>query len=553
MSLKNYNRFIESIRDELTPYQRRVVTSKWGNEYLNAETPDKNKKIPEGTWEISDEDAITVLNNYFKLDLSFVKEYIGSLDDNFIKVLKKSIINKNIKDKFDLNTLNLITIKSIFSNTFRLLNPKETEQDRKILRGSNDKPILDDDNKPQYVIKEKGEPVFTKNISNINTFIDSYNKSYPDNKIENKFTKDDFATLASFYQEGVKNFSIINNDKMYLTITSNPSDTLNMSASPFFTSCQDIYRDTGYEKDAISNVFDINTKVAFIFYKKPYYVNDKKVSDKTFICRTLVRDIKKEDKFYVDQAYPHRMQEILESLLYKYSGIVAIDYDESDDVKYDYEPDINYYSDRKYTPYLDTLNSSDVNKKVVIGKNTHTINLTGRLVMEINGGECRILDDNNVTKVNIDVYDFLNDNKSLKPIENILNKFKKLNTIQFSDYTFDYEISVSDMTYNKRLCLNKFEFKDNLFWDDLLSNNNINMFELISCDDKVNNNKMPDISKLKNLVEVGMLYTYRYLSPSLLELPKLKYLTISRNIIKYNKDMLNELKKKGVKITEIGL
>lgn len=553
MSLHKYNLFIESIKKDLTPLQQNIVKSKWGNRFLDYDAPEKTNLIKDGKYQLDDTDRENVLNKLFKTDITWIKNYLSTISDNFLQTLKKSIVDKKVKEQFQINSFKELTylqIKNLYGNNFRLLNPKETDSTKRILKDVNGKPILDDNKKIQYIIKEKGEPVFTNNLSNINSFIESWNKSY-DEKIESKFDNDNFTTLLSFFDEDtveLNDFNLLNDKPIYLYITSHPSDTLNMSASSFFTSCQDIYRDTGYEKSALSNVFDINSKIAFLIYDTPYYKQGKMISKFLPLCRSVLRvvefkdDNEKKDVF-IDKTYPYRMEDTLTEYLEKYANIESTT---ETRLIYKSEQDIDWYDDLA-SPYQDSLSSVD---RKVIGKNTKSLKWDYDLVDSIESKKTSIQSDNNVMKLIISIFDhdILDDTIDDKSITEL---FPKLKWLEWTGFNYAEDISdASQLVFKEKISINDSTIS-NLFWGE--ASKKLLGIELTNIKDTDNSLKMPDISEFTELIELNIFYTYRYLSDSILTLKNLKYLRISSNIEKYNKELLSTLKKNGIKITMIGL
>lgn len=561
MSLKNYHKFLESIKDDLTPLQTKLVKQKWGSKYLDYEEPTKNNLLPEGKWILSKEDRERVLNTVFKTDIEWIKTYLSSFSDKFITVLKQSILDSKLKSSFDIKSLTELDynkLEVLYGNNFRTLSPKETESDRKILKDDKGKPILGEDKKPQFIYKEKGQAVFTNNLSNINTFIDSWNKSYVDEKMESEFDNKNFTTIKSFFENEddskLLDFNIFNDKDIYLLITSKPSETLNMSASKFFTSCQDIYRDTGYDESVLSNVFDQNSKMCFIIYDTPYYKGKELISKIMPICRSVMRVVEatgslgvgdEKNETYLDKCYPYRMEDTLSLMVNNYTGLHPLS---KGKVTYNYSPDIDWY-DEISMPYQDTINS--IKKIKVIGKNTKYIKYDFDLVDLIQSNKLSVSDDNNVIKLNVDLFehDLLEQTVNGKYYNQL---FPKLKMIEWNKVKYSSEIdSITLLTYHNTICLSSSKI-NNMFWEDLFEEK-IYGIELTNTIDSDNQKNMPDISKLSELIEVNLFYTYRILSQSLLNLKDLKILRISRNIERYNLELLNELKKKGVKIIMIGL
>ena len=108
----------------------------------------------------------------------------------------------------------------------------------------------------------------------------------------------------------------------------------------------------------------------------------------------------------------------------------------------------------------------------------------------------------------------------------------------------------NNFIYEDTLSLYKSKI-DSRFWVKLPKD--IRVLELTNILDKDNKSIMPNISDFKELEELDIIFTYKELSKTILDLPKLKIFRTSRNILSSNDYIFKELSNRKVKIEYIGI
>jgi hypothetical protein len=123
------------------------------------------------------------------------------------------------------------------------------------------------------------------------------------------------------YQQNVKK---IGGSPLYLYITDKPDDKLRMSVSQFYDSCQNIYTGgepgTQWNKKLLSNVFDKNSKVAYLIYDKPYKDTKGNEHPITTIARCILR-VNKDGGVMFDKVYPSNLENIFYNIITESTGI----------------------------------------------------------------------------------------------------------------------------------------------------------------------------------------------------------------------------------------
>jgi len=541
---EDFTKLIEEakLREEIFPKQAKKVEEIWGEKYLDYETIPHTDKIKEGKWELSPADRALVIDAYFMTNTRYIKDELNKLPKEFVDAFYKSTSHE-LYENFDIKNPTFKQIVGFYSPYFKSINHRDTQSDSTVLKDNNNRPILDDEGKIQKVSKEKGEIIYNENQKvNINKFIESWNTAFP-NKIidENVFEDRSFTNLVNISADNPKigDFEILAVEPMYLVITSKAKDILNMSVSKYYTSCQDLCRGS-HNTQLLSNVFDPNTTPAFILFETPYFIDNEQISDFMPITRRLIRNMEKMDStesngLYFDRAYPDRMEDITTDIIEKYSGNTNnnIEIDNSYRLrKYKFKPDMNIFDDIT-DPYMDRLT---LEKMPVIGKNTKYI----MFGVGTDYSKFGISDDNGIEGITIDT-DRLPDNFFDVKYPNL--KVMKIRYVNIKSFDKFYGIIPESLILYK--CILPSDFIQQL------ASQNIKSLSLISC--KTGFTKMPDTLKDINVEELELVFTYSKLSSVLLEMTNLKKLTLSSNIKDGNKDLIDKLKKKGVKIDYKGL
>jgi len=190
--IKNRQQWLNEakIRDVILPRQAKEVASYWGEKYLDYEEIEPTGKIKQGNWKLEEEDKLKVLSAFFDCDMKSVMTLFSNLPDKFNSVLVESIKPELLQEdsKQVLHELNIIAptvdqMVFIFENVFRKLDINQTRATEMIQKDENGVPVRDEEGNMIRTKKNAGDPIFTNNLVNINTFADDYNRCYTDEKI----------------------------------------------------------------------------------------------------------------------------------------------------------------------------------------------------------------------------------------------------------------------------------------------------------------------------------------------------------------------------------
>lgn len=557
------------LRDTLYDVQKQRVAEVWGEKFLDYETVEPTDKIKQGKWELSEEDKDAVINRFFDTNYGDVRKKLKNLPQKFVDLVKESfdydsslpnlyqherervekVTERGENTNINIREPKVKQLSILYYNIFRLLSVNDTKNDEMVLKGEDGRPIFDDDGKIQKVKKEPGSFVFSNNYTNINSLVDNYNRTFPDEKVDTEIFKGrNIQNIVNMVEDNPKilDFDLFSQDKMYLLIQHDPKFILNMSVSKFYTSCQELYRGgghgTSYMRQLLSNVFDPNSIPAFLIFDTPYYGENssgdiEKLSEVLPLTRLMIRNIEPFDSdedpsgIFFDKTYPDRMEDILTSMIEKYSGNFDTANERGLDDYYFYaDVDIDDFKgdDLKY-PYMDRLGFK---KGVMIGKNTKRLYLSNN----IDWSTAKIAKDNNVKEIIIETTDIPNNTFEVPfDIEwikfkyisiNKLDQFKKLLTKAVSFHQCSLSHGVLDDLYElspdiKKLSFVSTEIKDT---KDIEKFEGIEELEIVySIDDEENLRDLIDFNKFKNL----------------------KILTVSGDLYNNqdNKDFLNSLER----------
>jgi hypothetical protein len=376
------------LRDVIFKQQAEEVKRTWGEKFLDYEEVTPTDKIKQGKWKLSEEDKMSVLGAFFDCDMKEVMSLFESIPDDFATTLSASINTELIRDNkeryvrvlkdFNIKKPSIDQMVAIFDSVFRKLNVAETQGTEEIQKDETGRPVRGEDGQMIKVAKVAGEPRYEKNLVNINSFVESFRRAYPDSQISpNHFKESNLNSLVNLAKEACESeyqvdFEIFNRD-LYLNITHNPKDILNMSISKFYSSCQHLYSG-GHRKQLLGNVFDPNSIPAFLTFETPIFWKDEKISEQLPLSRMIIRNIETFDetkaaKIYFDRAYPDRVKEIFDQIVPKYSGNNQTA--ERSDV-YIFSPDVQAGDTEIREPYMDRL---DIETVPMIGANTKSLHL----------------------------------------------------------------------------------------------------------------------------------------------------------------------------------
>ena len=549
--IKSRNKFLNEakIRDVIFPRQAKAVASNWSEKFLDYEEVTPTTKIKQGKWKLSDEDKMDVLGKFFDCDMNVVYRVFTDLPDKLVEILALSIDDKLIsEEKYrvilkDLNIKNptIDQIVIIYDNVFRKLAITETQAAEMIQKDENGRPMRDESGDMIKVAKNPGDPIFSNNLVNINSFISDYNRCYPDSSVDTSiFQNREISNLRSMAKieensEYKVDFEIFNKD-LYLSITHNPKDILNMSISKFYASCQHLYGG-GYRSQLLGNVFDPNSIPAFLTFETPIFWNDEIISDQLPLSRMMIRSIESfssdsdETKLFFDRAYPDRMKDIFGDIVTKYS---ENEQNVTDSSTYMFTPDVDT-TDSISEPYMDRLR---IRKYPYIGKNTKTLYLN----RSQDWTNVKIAPDAKIKELVIETTDIPEDLSKI-PLNPDWIKFKFLTIHSLNNF---------DKVKTDSIGFDKCKFNSRIFDDINNINPNIKKLQIVSCDLEGPIN----ISIFENLEELHMIYTLDNIDElkDLSENLKVKKLVLSGDLIKDKecKKYINSLKQKGMRVEIVG-
>jgi len=540
------------IRDVIFPRQAKEVKNVWGEKYLEQEEITPTDKIKQGTWKLSEEDKRKVLGVFFDVDMNNLYEIFKNLPDKFCEVLKLSIKPelitgryekfKSVLTRFEIKEPSVDEIYLLYENVFRKLAVGETKAIEVIQRDERGRPVMGEDGRPIKTMKEAGEPVFTNNLVNINSFITDYNSCYPEFLVDASiFTSGSIFKIRNRagedFSEGEYDidFEIFKRD-LFLQILYKPADILNMSISKFYASCQHLYTG-GWRKRVLSNVFDPNSIPAFLKFDTPILWNGEKIADQLPLSRMQIRNLEgfgttvENPKIFFDRCYPDRLQEIMEEMVTKYSGnIKTFNQGEGN---YLFTPDLDDDLST-YEPYMDRLG---ITRGKYIGQNTKTLYLSSSSDWK----NTVISPKAQIKEVIVETTE-IPSNMTEFPFDLDWIKFKFLKIYHLDIFKFKTDAYAFD----------KCRFSEGVIEEMKASNPGMKKLSLISCD--VSNLNLKSFSELDELELVYTLDPGDKLS-EVLGGVKVGKLRISGDVLesKENKEFIQGLKKSGTKVETIGL
>jgi len=395
-----YRNLQEALGDDIPDYMKDIVQKRYGGDYLNRDIPQHTDKIPNVKMEVKNDEVVEFASN----------QLLKSMTDKLVEQLRKSEIWKQFNSNpggysFVTGPLRSIMAASIpsmdkrlpymsedtssigtlvkftwfYSKAFRL--PDSRSNDDSILLGNPE------DRKAWDYSIDTSKIKWSNNKTGISSFLTTIKRVFPQtfgyldvNKI---ITDKHFVGLREpivNYQQNVKK---IGEYPLYLYITDKPDDKLRMSVSQFYDSCQNIYtggeQGTQWNKKLLSNVFDKNSKVAYLIYNKPY--KDTKGNEHPFtsIARCILR-VNKDGGVMFDKVYPNSLEKVFHTIITESTGIEDVG---KDGDSYDYEN-----VDGLPAPYMDkySLRTSG-------GSNKEKINALMNGLVIRNSNNIRMIDD----------------------------------------------------------------------------------------------------------------------------------------------------------------
>ena len=555
--IKSRNKFLNEeakIKDVIFKRQADAIKSLWGEKFLDYEEVDPTEKIKQGRWKLDEDDKNSVFSAFFDADLRNLTEIFSLLPDKFVHLVSKSIDIGLLDDEkytqvlknFDIRKPSIDQIINMYNNIFRKLSTGETMATEMVSKGEDGRPIRDENNNIVKISKEAGDPIFSKNFVNINVFVDDYNKCFPESSIHsNAFNNSDIRSIRDLAMN-VENkeydidFAIFDKD-IYLSISHNPKDILNMSISKFYSSCQHLYGG-GYREQLLGNVFDPNSIPAFLTFETPIFWDKEKISDQLPLSRMIIRNLESFESdnnnvvpnIFFDRAYPDRVKDVFDRIVKKYSGNVNT-VNKKNSSEYLFTPDADSDDiDKLGQPYMDTLS---VIRGTYIGINTKTLYLS-RID---NWKSFKISKNSKIKELIIETTDLP---------ENIFDLVLNLDWIKFKLLKIK-TIGNFDKLKANSIAFDKCSFDGSILKTLKEFNPNLKRLQLTAC-----NIQNLDLSIIGSLDELQLIYTLKKEEnlSVILEGVNIKKLVISGDVVskRENKIYLNSLKSKGVKIEIIG-
>ena len=548
--IKDRQKFLNEakLRDVIFQRQAKEISRIWGEKFLDYEEVTPTSKIKQGRWKLSDEDKNIVLGKFFQCDLTEVYNVFSGVPDKFVDILAQSVnvdllrdekYKTILKDSLNIKSPTIDQMVIIFDSIFRKLAVSETNATEMIQKDENGRPVKDEAGNMIKITKEKGAPVFTSNLVNINAFLDDYNRCYPEDRVTSSFQNRQLDNLRSMAkedhnQEYSVDFEVFNRD-IYLVISHNPKDILNMSISKFYASCQHLYSG-GYREQLLGNVFDPNSIPAFFSFETPIFWGNEKISDQLPLSRMVIRNIESFDeqspvKTFFDRAYPDRMKDTFNEIVEKYTeNKMTV----TDSETYIFTPDIDT-EDRVREPYMDRLR---IQKKPYIGKNTKTLYLNRMH----DWSTVKIAPDAKIKELIIETTDIPEDLMKV-PLNPDWVKFKYLTINTLSNF---------DKIKTNSIAFDKCKLDTSVLEEMNKVNPNIIKLQIVSCD-LTGTLGFSQFDKLEELHIVYTLDTIEELK-DLTENLKIKKLVLSGDLIKdkESKNQINQLRQRGIKVEIVG-
>lgn len=554
--LKTRKNFLREAKvgDSILPSQKKEVIKTWGEEWLDMEEVIATEHIKQCDEKLSEEDKYKVLDDLFGCDVKAAQEQYKDLPEKFINMIQLSLEHlkettstdtsilraKEVLEELDLNNIGIDEMVALNGPVLRKLS-NETGKNEMIQKDENGRPVMGEDGRPLKIAKEIGEPVFERNLINLESFRQEYNKYF--DKVDRDFNDRNLQRILNVIREDVNgeyktSFKLFN-QPVYLRIAHNSKDILNMSISKFYTSCQHLYTG-GYRSQLLGNVFDPNSIPAFLVIKTPIYNGKEMISEQLPISRCMVRNLdgfddSSEPKFFFDRVYPERLRDTMYELITKYTGMNSIGThgDRRDARTYTYALDLPAQAQGKLpVAYQDSLGTQ---KKRFIGVNTKRLSTSMSIFKDI-----IISKHANIEELIVDSPDVPEDLFKL-PLNLNWIKFKFIKDIK--------KIANVSKFKCKSFAFDKCEFTNSDLMKVISNNPEMDKLQLTSC--VVDDLKLDGV----NVDELQLVYTTSGSLPEVLGNAKFKKLVVSGDLLsdKSNKEYINNLKRTGIKVETVGL
>lgn len=325
ISTEQFQLLHEALKDEIPDYMQKIVQKRYGDKFLDMDVPEHSPIIPEITKEVVDEELgeeiyKRIVKNFHskiheqwkKTELFQIYGYnpetmphpmessVEAIDSLFKRILLFEMALNGGKP-VSQNDSSSIDLKKFYSNNFTLLQSKNNN------------------------IKN---PIFSKNKSNLYNFLISAKRAFP----SLFYDVDPIKVINDKHFMGLRNPIVnaeetlrkIREGKLYLHISSKPYDILRMSVSDFYDSCQNIYTGgeygTEFNRQLLSNVFDKNSKVAFLIFDAPFIDKMGNKHKNSPVARMIIRTTP-EGAILFDRVYPSEMNEKMRKIVTDLTGL----------------------------------------------------------------------------------------------------------------------------------------------------------------------------------------------------------------------------------------
>lgn len=291
----------EALKDDIPSYMQGFIqkTYKKPEKYLSMDIPKHTDIIPNVKIEVNDSSITNKTTN--QLIKYFSNKLISQFKDTELYKILSSDINLN---KLVIDSIGYSPIRNYEENYEMIKNISLFySKEFKLLESKNNNDIIN--------------PKFSNNKSGIATFLKSvktaFKEEFKNLNVETIINDKRLVGLRDPILNHETNINKIKDSKLYLYVTDKPDDKLRMSISLFYDSCQNIY--TGkHNKQLLSNVFDPNSKVAYLIFDSTFKDNFGNTQPFTSIARVILR-VNDKGNIMFDKVYPSNMQDIFYRIL----------------------------------------------------------------------------------------------------------------------------------------------------------------------------------------------------------------------------------------------
>ena len=311
----------EALRDDIPSYMSDIIQNRHANipDILDRDVPEHTDKIPNVKVEITNE----------KINEKVKKDITNTFTTTIISQYELTNIAKELDGNRELTyliTKSLSDINMIFAAPNNI-SGWIVRTDEGVIKAAGklySKEFL----LPTSGSTDISKPVFSKNKSGIATFLKVAKKIYPELSnldVDSLITDKRFVGLRQPIINYHQNLSkIVDETKLYLYISDKPDDKLRMSLSKYYDSCQNLYsgndEGTTHNRRLLSNVFDANSKVAYLIYDSPFTDNRGNQHPFTSIARMIIR-VNEKGGIMFDRVYPTNMGDDFNKIVQDNTGL----------------------------------------------------------------------------------------------------------------------------------------------------------------------------------------------------------------------------------------